>query len=105
MPPRAAEPLERASAVVPPRRRATGLVRTLTASAVVVALLLGGAAYFRLAWDRADTYCGQEVAWPDGASSLQLSWSWAPLGVRCSWDDGTTRVSPWWSSQHRGIDP
>jgi len=103
--PAAPEPPATLTHVPVTRKRSRRLVRTLTASAVVVALLLGGAAYFRLAWDRADTYCGQEVAWPDGASSLKLSWSWAPLGVRCSWDDGTTRVSPWWSSQHRGIDP
>nr|WP_297427936.1 hypothetical protein [uncultured Actinotalea sp.] len=65
---------------------------------VAVLLLLTGGGYVGLTWSRAEEVCAEEVAFhADRAapSSVDVAWSWRPLGVRCTWDDGS-RTSLWW---------
>jgi hypothetical protein len=70
----------------------------VVAAMVVVLLLLTGGGYVGLTWSRAEEVCAEEVAFDaDRAapSSVDVAWSWRPLGVRCTGDDGS-RTSLWW---------
>jgi hypothetical protein len=65
---------------------------------VAVLLLLTGGGYVGLTWSRAEQVCAEEVAFhADRAapSTVEVAWSWRPLGIRCTWDDGS-RTSLWW---------
>lgn len=64
----------------------------------VVLLLLTAGGYVGMTWARAQEVCAEEVAERGGgtaASAVEVAWSWRPVGVRCSWDDGS-RTSLWW---------
>jgi hypothetical protein len=83
--------------------------RTARLDAVAVAtagllLLLTGGAYLGVTWARAEEVCAQEaVESGDGRAAVGIvavDWSWRPVGIRCSWDDGT-RTSLWWGSPSR----
>jgi hypothetical protein len=63
-----------------------------------VLLLLTGGGYVGVTWSRAERACAQEVARDGGieaSSSVEVAWSWRPVGIRCTWDGGS-RTSWWW---------
>jgi len=81
---------------VPRARHAVGVVKPiLMATVVVLAVVIVGAAYARVGWSRMETECASS---PPGASdhgSVAYSWSWDPVGFRCSYEDGSTRTALW----------
>lgn len=63
----------------------------------LVAILLLGAVYGYLGWNRMDAICSTDAAVPPGATgaSVKYSWSWSPPGFSCTW--GETAVTKlWW---------
>jgi len=67
-------------------------------------LLVTGGVYLQVTWARAEEVCALEAAegrdgpgTADTRDTVAVEWSWSPVGIRCSWDEGT-RTSLWWGT-------
>lgn len=81
----------------------TGPARVDTVAVVMAGLLvlLTGGVYLEVTWTRAEDVCAQAVAdGPGTVGTVAVDWSWRPVGIRCSWDDGS-RTSLWWGTAQR----
>jgi len=64
---------------------------------MVTALVLGVLvlAYVRVGWWRMEAACTSAAPGDAAESSVELGWSWAPAGFRCTYDDGRSTTSSW----------
>ncbi len=73
-------------------------------SMVAVLLLLTTGGYLGVTWARAQEVCAEEVAvhrdQEDAPSTVDVDWSWHPVGIRCTWGDDGSWTSLWWGG-HR----
>lgn len=60
---------------------------------LVALLLIAGAIYGVLGWNRMSAICTADALIPPGAGDP--SWSWSPLGFTCTWD-GMPVTKFWW---------
>ncbi len=69
--------------------------RLVMAVSVGLLLVVAGAAYFRVGWWRMETACNADPPGGPQWNSVELGWSWNPVGFQCTYDDGTQRTSLW----------
>lgn len=70
--------------------------RGIAVGAVLALLILAAMSYVRVGWTRMEHDCAAD---PRGSSfsgsTVSYSWSWSPVGFRCTFDDGSRRTSLW----------
>lgn len=75
----------------------------VTVAMIGVLLLLTGGGYVGVTWSRVEDVCTQELERAragEPPSAVEVDWSWRPVGIRCTWDDGS-RTSLWWGMGDR----
>jgi hypothetical protein len=62
--------------------------------AVLVLVAVAGTLYSAAGWKKMESAC---LDGPKGQvnAGVSYSWSWQPLGFKCTYDDGTSETSLW----------
>ena len=77
------------------------MVRVSVGLVIAMAIAVAVLVFAAFGWQRMDVECRDPdvVPFEATATSVDFSWSWAPLGFTCTWpagDDEVSLTSFWW---------